>query len=152
MGYRSGFIYFLKPTGMDGPIKIGCSTVPENRLRSLMAWSPVALEIMATVPDGDAQLEHNIHDCFMDCHSHSEWFHAVPRLLETIAKLRAGVSLSEAIDLADRRGSISKKMKSRTRSPHAKARVSWNLRLLWAIRKQEKATCERWFAPEDVYS
>lgn len=37
---ESRFIYFLRPIGWDGPVKIGCSNYPMLRLNALMAWSP----------------------------------------------------------------------------------------------------------------
>jgi hypothetical protein len=101
----SEFVYFLKPIGMDGPIKIGTSYEPLARLRQLMSWSPFELELIVKVP-GSSELERNIHSCFKDAHKHGEWFHPVPRLTDAIAKLVAGVAVDEAIDLNDRRGSI----------------------------------------------
>lgn len=98
-------VYFLKPVGMDGPIKIGCGFEPRERLGSYMALSPYPLEIILTIP-GNLALERNIHDCFIDCHSHSEWFRAEPRLLAAIEALKAGVPVEEAIDLSKRLGSI----------------------------------------------
>jgi hypothetical protein len=100
-------VYFLKPVDMDGPIKIGHSWHPKARLGSYAAWSPVALEIVLTIP-GDTALETNIQQCFADCHSHREWFRAEPRLLKAIADMQAGVPVHEAIDLGNRRGKIHK--------------------------------------------
>lgn len=98
-------IYFIKPVGQDGPIKIGCSSNPRLRLGQQMAWSAYPLEIICTVP-GTIALEKNIHECFIDCHSHGEWFHATPRLLTAIARIAAGVPISEAVDLNARQGRI----------------------------------------------
>jgi hypothetical protein len=98
-------VYFLKPVGMDGPIKIGCGFEPRERLGAYTAWSPYPLEIILTIP-GSLDLERNIQDCFLDCHSHSEWFHASPRLLAAIADMQAGVRPEEAIDLSKRLGSL----------------------------------------------
>lgn len=99
------FVYFIKPVGMDGPIKIGCSWKPVDRLQSLACWSPYPLEIAATV-DGGFSLEWNIQNCFADSHSHHEWFHATPRLLAAVEALKAGVPVHEAIDLNDTRGDL----------------------------------------------
>ncbi|MCO5129765.1 MAG: GIY-YIG nuclease family protein [Xanthobacteraceae bacterium] len=103
----ASYIYFIKPEGMTGPIKIGCSSVPLGRLSNLSTWSPFALEIVATV-EGGQQLERNIHECFADLHSHREWFHAGPRLIEAIGKIKSGVPVERAINLSHRIGSIRK--------------------------------------------
>lgn len=99
----SGYVYFVKPIGMDGPVKIGFSYAPTQRLETLMSWSPFRLEIVATVP-GDLALERNIHECFLDLLSHREWFNAHPRLTAVMEKLRAGAAIEEALDLSQRVG------------------------------------------------
>lgn len=104
----SSFIYFVKPIGADGPIKIGCSRAPEGRLAQFLAWSPSPLEIIATTA-GDFSLEQNLHECFADAHLHHEWFRATPGLLRLIDALRAGSLLSDAVDLTKRVRSIRKK-------------------------------------------
>lgn len=99
------FVYFIKPVGLDGPIKIGCSGNVTSRLATLMSWSPFPLEVVATIP-GSFDLEQNIQDCFLDCLRHGEWFNAEPRLVDAIAKIADGVPVENAIDLSDRRGNI----------------------------------------------
>ena len=54
-------VYFVRPVGMRGPIKIGCSKLPENRIKSLMVWSPFELEIAVAIP-GNFKLEKAIHE------------------------------------------------------------------------------------------
>lgn len=98
-------VYFLKPVGMDGPIKIGCGFDPRERLGQYLTWSPFPLEVIVTIP-GSINLERNIQDCFLDCHSHSEWFRAEPRLLDAIEALKRGVPVAEAIDLTKRLGKV----------------------------------------------
>lgn len=98
-------VYFLKPAGLPGPIKIGFGNTPRARLRQYMEWSPLRLEIVTTVP-GSLELERNIQECFVDCHSHAEWFHPHPRLLEAIEQIKSGVPVEKAIDLSNRLGSI----------------------------------------------
>jgi hypothetical protein len=99
------YVYFIKPVDATGPIKIGVSGRPKYRLSQLLEWSPVALEVVLTIP-GNLALERNIHECFADCHSHKEWFYAAPRLVAAIQALAAGVPVHEAIDLNARLGSI----------------------------------------------
>lgn len=105
---RQTYIYFIKPVGEGGPIKIGCSYHPEERLLSLSTWSPFPLEVITTIP-GDMKLEKNIHNCFADLHSHREWFRADQRLIDVIELLKRGTPVEEAIDLKKLVGNISKK-------------------------------------------
>jgi hypothetical protein len=101
------FIYFMKPVGMTGPIKIGCSFMPERRLSTLSTWSPFELEIITTIAGGQ-RLERNIHECFADLHSHREWFRPGQRLLDVICRLKDGEPVERAINLNNRIGSIRK--------------------------------------------
>ena len=101
------YVYFIKPVGLPGPIKIGHSFEPKARLGSFLAWSPIPLEIIHTMP-GTPALERNIHECFVDCHSHREWFHPHPRLLGAVEALKEGTPVDEAIDLSTRLGSLHK--------------------------------------------
>lgn len=82
-------VYFIRPVGQQGPIKIGVSAHPKARLTTYMSWSPVKLEIIASTP-GSLALERAIHNCFADAFLHSEWFEATPRLLKFIADIQAG--------------------------------------------------------------
>ncbi len=118
-------VYFLKPVGMDGPIKIGCSKWPENQLGVYGSWSPFPLEIIVAIP-GSIDLEKNIHECFVDCHSHAEWFHASPRLVAAIEALTAGIPVGDAIDLNDRKGNIHAAKLRRSRSLNGTSqKASW---------------------------
>lgn len=98
-------VYFLKPEGMSGPIKIGSSRRPLHRLQSHLAWSPIPLEIIATI-DGGIELERRFHARFKHLHSHGEWFNAAPELNETIARIQDGSfdtrELPEPFDLRPR--------------------------------------------------
>jgi hypothetical protein len=96
-----GFVYFIRPVGMPGPVKIGHSLNPEQRLHELDGASPFPLELAVKV-EGDQAIERAIQNSFADCHSHREWFHPHPRLLRAIAALIAGPGVSEAIDLTHR--------------------------------------------------
>lgn len=82
-------VYFIKPVGMDGPIKIGCSSHPDGRRRNLDTWSPFALEITASI-EGDHTLERRFHARFLSSHERREWFRASPELVETIEQINAG--------------------------------------------------------------
>jgi hypothetical protein len=102
---NSHFVYFIRPVGRDGPIKIGCSAHPVRRLEGLMCWSPQALEVLVTLP-GDFKLEGKLHRLFAKSHDHNEWFRETPRLLKLIDDLKAGVPVYEAIDLDAAEGKI----------------------------------------------
>lgn len=82
-------VYFIKPIGLDGPIKVGCSQSPETRRRSLETWSPFALEIVAQV-DGGFDLEHRFHALFIETHQRREWFGWSKRIAATIAAINDG--------------------------------------------------------------
>jgi hypothetical protein len=87
---RPQLVYFVKPVGMEGPIKIGCSTWPEGRILSLATWSPFPLELIGAVP-GNYRDEAFLHRCFADLHTHREWFRTSPALREAIeAAIAAG--------------------------------------------------------------
>lgn len=80
-------IYFIKPVGVAGPVKIGFSLKPDQRLRGLQAGSPLALEIVALMP-GTLREEWRVHEDLSDSHSHGEWFRNCRRiefLIETFA-------------------------------------------------------------------
>lgn len=101
-------VYFIKPVGMDGPIKIGCSAHTGKRLLMLSNWSPFPLEILVEI-EGGFDLEGNIHQCFADLHLHREWFRAHPRLTSAIAAIASGAPVADAIDLNDKRGKLDRK-------------------------------------------
>lgn len=86
---RARLIYFMRPVGMPGPIKIGCSHIPEDRLYALSAWSPFPLEFIGKIA-GDLSDEQRIHHQLRAHHSHREWFHAAPEVIELVEALCAG--------------------------------------------------------------
>lgn len=88
-------IYFVRPVGQDGPIKIGCSRWPDNRLLEIAKWSPVPLELIAAAP-GDHTLERRLHRKFSKQRSHKEWFLASADLVDGIELVRAGASIEKA--------------------------------------------------------
>lgn len=102
-----GYVYFIRPIGLAGPVKIGCSKDPPHRLRAYQYWSPLPLEIVALVQDA-GELEPRFHALFREHHSHHEWFHAAPEITATIEAIAAGtfdfVSLPPARALPGRDG------------------------------------------------
>lgn len=91
------FVYFLRPVGQRGPVKIGYSRNPQGRLAAFLQWSPVDLEIVATTP-GDHRLEQRLHGMFRAQLMRSEWFNASDELDALIAGLRAGKPIARLID------------------------------------------------------
>ncbi len=82
-------VYFIKPIGLDGPIKVGCSYSPDTRRRTLETWSPFALEILAEV-EGDMALERRFHALFIETHQRREWFGWSKRIATTIEAIKDG--------------------------------------------------------------
>lgn len=82
-------VYFIRPVGMNGPVKIGCSVHPPQRLYAMLAWSPFPLEIAATI-DGDHWVERRFHARFIHLHERNEWFSWSPELGSTIEAINSG--------------------------------------------------------------
>lgn len=82
-------VYFIKPIGMDGPVKIGCSCSPDGRRSTLQTWCPFPLEVVAEI-DGDFDLEKRFHTLFGDSHKGREWFNVTPSMKACIAAIKAG--------------------------------------------------------------
>lgn len=128
---REEYVYFIRPIGMLGPVKIGCSYLPTARLQMMSRWSPYPLEIVATIPGGPL-LERNIHECLADAYSHREWFLPTPAVLALVDGLIAGKSVGECIDLSARKWRVGKfagreprsKTAAKVREFMAKARPS----------------------------
>lgn len=143
-------VYFMKPVGMVGPIKIGCSSWPENRLKQLGIWSPFELEVIFSFPAGHTT-ERQLHRCFADLHSHGEWFRPGPRLLKAIEEMKSGSPVEMAVDLNDEKGSILKgRCGKRTVPPELEGYLSYSARLRHAAIKATREAGERRVIPDDV--
>jgi hypothetical protein len=141
-------IYFMRPIGQLGPIKIGCSRCVQERLVQIAAWSPIPLEIIHT-EEGDHKLERNLHRCFADYHSHLEWFHAGERLLAAILKLRSGSKIAEAIDLSDDKGSIHAARRKQL-IPELVGYKSYTMKMSWALKRARDRSKVMLYLPSDV--
>ena len=62
---------------------------------------------MASAP---YQMEHKVQDCFVNSHSHHEWFFMTPKLKEGIEALNNGAALEDAFDLAAKEGNFRHKL------------------------------------------
>lgn len=102
-------VYFIRPIGMSGPVKIGCTEDQPGRLADLMAKSPFPLEIVASMP-GNHILEARFHRQFVASNSHSEWFVWSPELQTVIDEVAAGTfepdQLPEPLFLNSRGGRV----------------------------------------------
>lgn len=90
MSAHTKHVYFLRRTSGEGPVKIGCSFEPEDRLATFMAWSPYPLEIAARIP-GDMKLEGRFHTLLRADWSHGEWFFPSDHVLRVVSDVAAGM-------------------------------------------------------------
>lgn len=125
-------VYFMRPAGMDGPIKIGCSTGPEKRLKELAAWSPWPLELIGAVPGTFAD-EQFLHGCFAGSHSHREWFHSTAPLRDMIGKILAVRAVTPA-RASQVTGSI-RKGRHKDWTADRRKQSSYSHRIRWALKK-----------------
>lgn len=107
-------IYFIKPCGLDGPVKIGISEIPLTRLEQISVWSPWPLELIGYVP-GEQEDETFLHECFFNVHIHREWFHSTPILRDTIRKILQAGTVNAVRGQLEPVGSIRSKQDRRRR-------------------------------------
>lgn len=142
------YIYFIKPVGMDGPIKIGCSDKPAKRLISLSAWSPFELELIGSVPGGFEE-ESRLHRRFSDLHTRKEWFMSSPALRQTIERILNGEPISEVCrSLKEKKPIKGQKHPARTADRQLfldyGRRIRKAMHPLWSFKKGH------WIKPDDV--
>jgi hypothetical protein len=82
-------VYFIRPVGMDGPVKIGVSISPDQRRDTLADWSPWPLEIIAET-EGDFRAEQRLHAQFSHLHERREWFRWSPEIAEVVEAINSG--------------------------------------------------------------
>lgn len=141
-------VYFIKPIGLDGPIKIGCSRSVHARLEALATWSPWPLEVIAAVP-GTLADEGFLHGCFAADHSHHEWFRSSPALRQMITKIAAAGSVQPARDELARIGTI-RSGHRRNMTAEQRLSLSYRLRVSFAMKKLDHDGAAYWNAPDDV--
>lgn len=91
-------VYFIRRADGQGPVKIGCSDVPDERLYVFAAWHPYKLEVVAATPGGFDQ-ENALHRYFDAARVHGEWFDLTPELEWIIAQVQeTGVLPKIALD------------------------------------------------------
>lgn len=146
---RPQFVYFIKPRGFDGPIKIGTSYTPEGRLIDLATWSPLPLELVGAVK-GDGKDERLLHNHFANLHSHREWFHAEAPLVSMIKQILEAGSIDAVRASLVPVGSIRKRRPAM--SADAKLRRSYEKRIGTARGDVKKfvGSAGQWCSPRDV--
>jgi hypothetical protein len=107
-GGAPSFVYFIRPIGMKGPVKIGCSLSPDGRRETLETWAPFPLEVVASIP-GSQELERRFHALLKDFHSHREWFHWCPALEEIIQAVANGIFPVEMLPAPQRADHLTKR-------------------------------------------
>lgn len=143
-------VYFIKPKGKKGPIKIGCSNSPVSRVETLAAWSPWPLEIIGSVK-GSYQDEQFLHECFAQSHLHREWFKTTPGLLLAIEQVLAAGSVDVVRSTLTPTGSIRKGRKRKQKSADEKLRFSYDCRIRNTCKRLRKGNeFGRWHEPKDV--
>lgn len=133
MKRRNGVVYFVKPIGLKGPIKIGYSDKPEERLRNMQGSSPWPLRMIGRVP-GTIDDERFLHRCFPHLHSHGEWFRWSADLDAAIEAI-LGSGLSHAYATLTPTGQ-DQPWARKKRSPEVRQRQSISLRLAWNNRRR----------------
>jgi hypothetical protein len=122
----SEYVYFIRPVGKAGPIKIGHSVFPPARLISLQAWSYEELEIISQL-EGGRKMERAIHERFAKYQIRGEWFEAVPDLVVLAEGIRDGKALRELVDLSVWTGKFFRRPP--TKSPEAKVVGTYKMRV-----------------------
>lgn len=142
-------VYFIKPVDLAGPIKIGCSFAPHMRLRTFQVWSPFRLEIIGAIP-GPFSEEKFLHDCFCEFHSHHEWFHPAPILIESIKTILDAGNIDPIRASINPVGSIRKWGGIRAISAQRRKHLSFAHRISWARSKLETDD-GIWHLPHDIH-
>lgn len=131
---RPKTVYFIRPVGMESPVKVGCSQSPEGRRGSLATWSPFSLEIIAEI-DGDHWLERRFHAYFRDTYQRREWFGWSDRMAAVVAAINAGTFDKSILPEPTRIGRLH--IKRKPWSEESKRSASYNSRLR-SIRKKSR--------------
>lgn len=85
---KAGNVYFMRRADNVGPVKIGCSAQPLDRLDQMQAWSPEPLTIVTSAP-ASFRTEQRLHRQFDHLRLHGEWFEAAQPLLALISRVAA---------------------------------------------------------------
>ena len=81
-----GYVYFTQGES-GGAVKIGYTTNPESRLKTLQTSYPDILKILCLIP-GDEKTEKEYHEKFKDIRLNGEWFKPTEEILKEIEELK----------------------------------------------------------------
>jgi hypothetical protein len=137
------YVYFIQ-AGEDGPIKIGYSARPENRLRELQLGNWQDLFLLKKIR-GSSELEATYHSKFADAHIRSEWFHPIAPLTELIEGLESEPITLSPILRYSRDGDLKRPKKITDIEQRIKASGA-SVDDLCAAAKIHRATWQRWKA------
>lgn len=130
-------VYFIKPVGMDGPIKIGTSVSPDGRRHTLDGWSPFALEIVAEI-EGGGRIERQFHALLQPWHQRREWFEGSTEVWAVVNQVIAGTfdmsTLPDPASIVVDKAKVSASHRA-TWTPERKIKASYCQRIRWAERK-----------------
>lgn len=94
----SGNVYFIQSAKF---VKIGFTHGdPLERLAVLQTGNPIAMSLMAVVPDALPQLEGAFHAEFLGDRHNGEWFRLTPDLRKTIVLISRGAKPRSQLDIA----------------------------------------------------
>jgi hypothetical protein len=77
-------IYFAQVIGSGGPIKIGSTVNPMNRLISLQGWCPYKIDFLAVVPDSTRLAEEVLLERLLPSRLRLEWFNPTDEVLRVV--------------------------------------------------------------------
>lgn len=120
-------VYFIGAKDAIGAIKIGCSKEPSRRIKQILIWSPVELELLATAEGGHRE-EGILHQMFGGERIQGEWFKPTKQLLSIIAYVKKTGTLPPLdyrLDAYDRR---KKDPTARSKMPRRKSKVNWRFK------------------------
>ena len=103
-------VYFIQSANGTGPIKIGYTRTPYNRVREIQRMSPYKLTLLKVI-EGDKEHESKLHLRFRHIRLHGEWFEPDDSLIEFI---------KDQDELPIRQKSIKKTPPQRKKSPPKK--------------------------------
>jgi Meiotically up-regulated gene 113 len=98
---KSDFIYFIQ-SGVSGPVKIGLSKTPVQRVSKLQTGNPRDLILRHVIP-GDRGVESELHDRFKPARIRGEWFGRA--YLSVILTFAAGLA-DEMVQAYDGSGNV----------------------------------------------
>jgi hypothetical protein len=127
---RSRSYVYIIGQAHDGPVKIGVSTKPRNRLHALQASNPAKLRILAKFR-GDRDLEAAVHRLLGAYRLQGEWFERSVAVRTFIDNVLRGIAIEGMV------------------IEHVSSDNSWDEVLSEEWRKAHSSRSEKTTAPED---